>query len=175
MTRGKCVPISDYLAGLRRHVGTALILSPGVSAIVHDAQGDVLLQRRSDNGLWGLPGGSSDPGEEPARALVREVYEESGLLVIPSRLVGVFGGHGYRIVYPNGDQVEYTATVFRCRIVGGELRPRDAEVSELRFVSPAELPPLDLPYPEEIFRPELDVVTFQWAPEWLREIEQATP
>ena len=50
----------------------------------------VLLQRRDDNGRWGLPGGSVEPGESVRTAVIREVHEETGLDVEPLRLIGVY-------------------------------------------------------------------------------------
>src|ERR1051325_4042675 len=66
-----------------------MVIRPGVSAVVLTPEG-LLLQRRSDNGLWGLPGGGVEPGESVSAAIVREVREETGLDVTPVRLVGVY-------------------------------------------------------------------------------------
>ena len=52
------------------------------------------------------PAGAIDPGETPAQAIIREVLEETNLCVLPSRIVGVFGGaKNFRFKYPNGDNV----------------------------------------------------------------------
>ena len=58
-------------------------LVPGASAIVTDDQGRILLQRRSDNARWALPGGVMDIGESIGQAIVREVREETGLVLQP--------------------------------------------------------------------------------------------
>src|SRR5437868_4217600 len=102
------MPISAYLAALRRHVGHDLIVMPAACALVRGAAGRVLIQRRADSGVWELPGGAIDPGEAPAQALVREIFEETGLVVRPRRLLGVLGGEALRLRYPNGDVTEYT-------------------------------------------------------------------
>ena len=83
------MPLSDHLAGLRDKVGHDLLMMPCAAAIVRDAHGSVLLQRRSDNGLWSVPGGALDPDEQPAQACVREVYEETGLVVRPAQVLSV--------------------------------------------------------------------------------------
>ena len=145
------MPISPYLRDLRAVVGPRLLLLPGVSAIVRDADERVLFMRRADDGRWGLPAGAIDPGESPAEAIVREVREETGLVVRAARVAGVFGGAGYRHRYPNGDEVEWTVAVFDCEVVGGELAPRDGEALELRYFAPEEAPTPQLPYPRSLF------------------------
>lgn len=72
------MPISPYIRGLRAHVGSQLLLLPGVAALVRNEEGSLLLIRRSDDGRWGLPAGVVDPGETPADAVRREVLEETG-------------------------------------------------------------------------------------------------
>src|SRR3982750_2227707 len=132
--------ISEYLRELRTLVGPRLLLLPGVAAIVRDAEGRVLFMRRADDGRWGLPAGAVDPGESPAEAIVREVREETGLVVRPARVAGVFGGVRFRHRYPNGDEAEYVAVVFDCEVSGGELASRDGEALDLRYFAPAAAP-----------------------------------
>jgi 8-oxo-dGTP pyrophosphatase MutT (NUDIX family) len=142
--------ISRYLRDLRALVGSRLLLLPGVAGIVRDADGRVLFMRRADNGKWGLPAGAIDPGETPAEAIAREVREETGLDVRPSRVAGVFGGKGFRVHYENGDEAEYTVIVFDCEIVGGRLSPADGEALELRYFAPDEAPELQVAYPRSL-------------------------
>lgn len=141
------MPISDYLRELRRLVGPRLLLMPGVAGIVRDAEDRVLFIRRADNGRWGLPAGAIDPGETPADAVMREVREETGLAVRPTRVAGVFGGAGFRVHYENGDDAEYTVVVFDCEVIGGTLHPADGEALELRYFAPNEAPQLHVAYP----------------------------
>ncbi len=145
------MPISDYLRELRSTVGTRLLLLPGVAGIVRDAKGSVLFIRRADDGRWGLPAGGIEPGEAPAIAVAREVHEETGLVVRPTRIAGVFGGTGFRHRYGNGDEVEWTVVVFECDVIGGTLTPLDGEALELRFFAPDTVPTLQLAYPRELF------------------------
>ncbi len=115
-------------------------LRPSVAAIIWNGDGEVLLQRRSDNGLWGLPGGSLEIGESVTTAIVREVMEETGLVVEVGRLVGVYSDPSFQVVrYKDGNVVHYINTLVTCRIVGGALRTCD-ETLDLKFFDPARLP-----------------------------------
>jgi len=155
------MPISPYVKAIRDAVGTRLLLMPGVSAVIRNDQGAILVQRREDDGGWSLPAGAIDPGESPAEAIIREVEEETGLTVIPERILGVFGGIRFRHTYPNGDETEYTVIVFACRVVGGELEARDGESLELRYFPVEDMPALEAPYPREMFLdPDREVPLF---------------
>ncbi|HEX6500479.1 MAG TPA: NUDIX domain-containing protein [Micromonosporaceae bacterium] len=131
--------LSPYIARLRAHIGSDLLLLPGVTGVVRNDAGQVLLIRRSDNGRWSLPAGAVDPGEQPADAVVREVYEETGVHVAVQRLGGAAT---HRVVYPNGDVCEYLNVWFDCRAVGGEPRVNDGEATDVRWYDPDDLPEL---------------------------------
>jgi 8-oxo-dGTP pyrophosphatase MutT (NUDIX family) len=161
--------MSEYLASLRKDVGSRLILTPGVLALIRDVEGRVLIQRRADNGRWVIPGGCVDPGEPPARAVVREVLEESGLLVRPVALIAVAGGRMAR--YPNGDELEMTAALFVCEIVTGSLLCRDGESTELQFVDEEDIEDGHLTNgltKDLLMRPGAGA-WFEWNESWLAE------
>jgi ADP-ribose pyrophosphatase YjhB (NUDIX family) len=121
-------------------VSKARELRPSVAAIIRSSDGSVLLQRRSDNGLWGLPGGSVEIGESVRTAIVREVQEETGLVVEVERLIGVYSDPSFQVVrYRDGNVVHYINTLMSCRIVEGTLRTCD-ESLDLQFFDPARLP-----------------------------------
>ena len=117
-----------------------MVIRPGVSAIIVTGEG-LLLQRRADNRLWGLPGGGVEPGESVREAIVREVREETGLEVTPGRLIGVYSApENHQIVtYPDGNVIHYVSTSFECRIVGGILACGE-ESLELAWFDPERLP-----------------------------------
>ena len=68
-------------------LGGPTSIRPGACAIIFDDSGKVLLERRSDNGFWGLPGGAVEVGESVEQAVKREVMEETGILA-HSRTIG---------------------------------------------------------------------------------------
>jgi ADP-ribose pyrophosphatase YjhB (NUDIX family) len=118
-------------------------LVPGASAIVADDQGRILLQRRSDNARWALPGGVMDIGESIGQAIVREVREETGLEVEPENIVGIYSDPGHVFAYDDGEVRQQFSVCFACRIVGGELQISE-ESSDVAFFSPEEIEGLDM-------------------------------
>jgi 8-oxo-dGTP pyrophosphatase MutT (NUDIX family) len=139
------MPISPHLRRLREAVGHTLLLLPAITVIIFDDQGRMLLVQHTEGGAWLPPGGSIEPGERPADAAVREIWEETGLRVTLSHVIGVFGGPEFHVVYANGDEVSYVTTVFEAQVVGGELQPDGQEALALAYFSPAELAGLAMP------------------------------
>jgi len=137
--------MSEYLRKLRSKVGHELLLLPSVTMVVLDDKEGILLVRNADAGLWLLPGGSTEPDESPRDAAVREMQEETGLLVEPVRIIGAYGGPQYRVTYPNGDVVSYVMVVFECRVLSGEMAPDLDEILDVRYFSKAELDSLETP------------------------------
>lgn len=132
--------IPDFLRDLRSVVGNRPLWLSGVSAVVLDEEGRVLLGRRADTGRWSVISGILDPGEEPADAAVRECWEETGVEVVPERLTSVTVSP--MLEYPNGDRSQYVELTFLCRAVGGEARVNDDESLEVGWFAPDALPAL---------------------------------
>ncbi|WP_042430955.1 NUDIX hydrolase [Streptacidiphilus anmyonensis] len=132
----------QFVSELRALVGTRPLWLSCAIAVVLDADGGrVLLGRRADNGLWSLIGGIIDPGEQPADAVVRECFEETGVIVQPEALTSVTVSGP--VVYANGDETQYLELTFRCRAVGGEARVNDDESTEVGWFDLRDLPALD--------------------------------
>ncbi len=155
------MPISQYLKNLREKVGNEILQIPGVAAIIRSENGKILFVKSSDSDIWGLPAGAIDLGETPVEAVIREVFEETNLRVLPVKIVGVFGGEKFRYVYANGDAVEYFIVVFECEITGGNLLNQDGEVSEFKYFAIEEIPDLAIPYAKIIFSHENDKTYFE--------------
>lgn len=160
--------ISRFYQELRDKVGSELIFMPCVAGIIRNKQGEILLQNKGNGEKWSLPAGAIEIGEAPAQAVVREVWEETGLYVVPNRLKGIFGGEEFRYEYPNGHKVEYNVFMFECDIQSGDLCPIDNETKELQYFNPDNMPELALPYPKHIFtQTDNNEVYFQWNKAWL--------
>ena len=132
--------MDPYLTFLRARVGATLLVAPVASVVARDGDGRVLLQRRADDGTWGLPGGWVVPGESALACALRECLEETGWEVASTGLLGVYTDPATNTVtYPNGDRAQFYAVVFEGRAVAERGAP-DAETSEVAFFAPDALP-----------------------------------
>ncbi|MGW0911687.1 NUDIX hydrolase [Streptomyces sp. NPDC002784] len=134
------MPTPDFIRTIRATAGHQLLWLPGVSAVVFDDAGRVLLGQRADNGKWTVISGIPDPGEQPATAAVREVYEETGVRCVVERVVLVRSGK--EVAYSNGDRCQFMDITFRCRAVGGEARVNDDESLDVGWYEVDALPPM---------------------------------
>ncbi len=115
----------------------------GVGAIIIENDRVVLVKRAHPpiQGQWSIPGGVLEVGELIREAAVREAREETGLIVEPGELLGVFD----RILHDADRRVQYHYVLidFLCRRIGGELRAA-SDAAEVRWFKPEELPALNL-------------------------------
>ena len=132
------MPVPDFILQLRKLIGHHPLWLPGVTALVEDDDGRLLLGQRADVGLWALISGIPDPGEEMAAAIVREVREETGVSVAVQDLIAIWSTE--EITYPNGDVTQYVTHLFRCRPVGGTAHVADDESLAVGWFAPDELP-----------------------------------
>ncbi|MFD7866806.1 NUDIX domain-containing protein [Streptomyces sp. NPDC057682] len=130
----------DFIREIRATAGHQLLLLPGVSAVVLDDEGRVLLGRRADTGGWSVVGGISEPGEQPATTAEREVYEETAVRCVAERVVLTQALEP--VQYANGDRCQFLDITFRCRAVGGTARVNDDESLEVGWFPVDALPPL---------------------------------
>lgn len=137
--RGKETPQEQYWRRCRRFLGRGLLFFPAAGALVTDGSGRFLLQRRSDDGTWGILGGGLEIGETVEQAAIREVYEESGFKVRLVRLLSVAVGRESVVQYPNGDQLAFWGFLFLAEIVGGSSAAGDHETLELGWFSLDEI------------------------------------
>lgn len=133
-------PLIPYYPILRARVGHAPVILPGAMALVPNERGDLLVTRRTDDGLWHPPGGYADLGETTTHTVVREVREETGLEIEPTRVVGLYSEVPLMVgYYPNGDVTHNVGIAFECRITGGTLHADGDEASAVAFKPVEEL------------------------------------
>ncbi len=108
----------------------------GAAAAIFDKDGRILLVRHSYGRLnWELPGGVAESEESPEQTAVREVAEETGLMVVPERVTGIYLESRHRL----GAAMHF---VLRCRREPGDAEPRitSDEIIDFAWVEPATLP-----------------------------------
>ncbi|MFE5544010.1 NUDIX domain-containing protein [Streptomyces sp. NPDC056534] len=116
---------------------------PAVTAFVVNEAGEVLLERRSDNGRWGMPGGVQEIGESIAGTVRREVLEETGISVELIGLVGIFTDPGHVIEFSDGEVRQEFSLCFRARPISGEIKV-SSESFEVRWVPRSDVDSLDM-------------------------------
>jgi ADP-ribose pyrophosphatase YjhB (NUDIX family) len=138
---------SEIVAGVPGYVTPKV----GAGAIVFNARDEILLVRRPEGG-WLFPTGWADIGLAPAQVAAKEVREETGLLVTPLRVVGIYDSAKWR-----GDlNPHFYSIVFYCRLDGGELRPHPVETRGAGFFTRNALP-------EPLYRVGTNWVAQAWA------------
>lgn len=130
-----------YLINLRKKVGSIPLVIAGVSVIIYHKE-KILLIERKDNGLWGMPAGSIEINEAPVEAAIREVMEETGLIIEKEelKLVNVYGGPDFFYTYPNGDQCSNVVTSYAAVRFSGDLLTETDETINAKFFCYESLP-----------------------------------
>ena len=131
---------NGYINEIRKQIGHDLIMVTACGVIIENEKREILLQRRQDNGLWGLPGGSMEPGEKFEEAAKREVYEEVGIKIDELRLFGIYSGEDRIITYPNGDICCVTGIIFKVGSYSGQIQNNAPEVMEHKFFNKRNIP-----------------------------------
>lgn len=131
----------SYVGKLRKRVGSQLLLVPGARVVIENSNGEILLQQRSDFGIWGLPGGNAEPDEDLHAVIVREVFEETGLTIANPTPFG-FGCNPdlETVQFPNGDLCQFFVLNYFTRSFSGKPVMLDGESLALKWFSKDALP-----------------------------------
>lgn len=141
--------MADYVQWLRGKVGPTPIIVNFTAGWIEDDDGRILLQNRSPaEEMWGFPGGVIEIGESAEEALVREVREETGLLVRVDSLLGVYTKYFWE--YPNGDKVHIILIAFRCSTISGDIEVDGIETFDLAYFPLYQTPKLFTQVQEDI-------------------------
>jgi 8-oxo-dGTP pyrophosphatase MutT (NUDIX family) len=114
-----------------------------VTAFIQGPTGRLLMIRRTDNDLYAIPGGTQEVGETICQTVVREVREETGILVDVTGLIGLYSDPGHVIAFADDEVRQEFSLCFRARPVRGELRT-GSESKEVLWVEPARLNDLNI-------------------------------
>ena len=115
----------------------------GVTAVVRNTTGHLLMIRRTDNDLYAIPGGGQEVGETISGTVVREVQEETGITVEVTGLIGIYSDPEHVIAFTDGEVRQEFSICFRARPVAGELRT-SSESKEVLWADPARLDELTI-------------------------------
>ena len=118
------------------HLGYATPKVDIRAAIIEDNK--ILLVQEAMDNKWAMPGGWADVGESPAAAIIRETKEESGLDVVPNKIIGVYDAnrHGRPLELFHAYKI-----VFLCEKIGGKLET-SVETLAVNYFNFEDLPPL---------------------------------
>ena len=131
---------NNYIKEMRKDVGHAPLIVTSCGVIIENEKGEILLQKRRDNGCWAIPGGSMEIGEKFTEVAKREVYEEAGIEIRELTLFGIYSGEDGIITYPNGDICYGTGIVFKTTVYSGEIQNNTEEALEHKFFDKTNLP-----------------------------------
>jgi ADP-ribose pyrophosphatase YjhB (NUDIX family) len=127
--------VEEWLKDVGRGVPGYVTPKVAVGAAVGNDEGELLLVKRADSGVWLYPTGWADVGYSAAEVVVKEVLEETGIVAEPVRLIAVLDG--LRLGFT---RVPLYSLVFHCRAVGGELRAHPLECADVGWFPIDALP-----------------------------------
>jgi ADP-ribose pyrophosphatase YjhB (NUDIX family) len=118
-------------------------IAVAVTAFILDEDDQVLMIRRTDSGLYSIPGAGQEVGETIGQTVVREGKEETGVDIEPVRVLGIYSDPEHVIGYTDGEVRQEFSICFTARVVGGELATSD-ESSEVLWIARDDLDALDI-------------------------------
>lgn len=130
----------SYLGQLRKQVGSQPLICPAARALIRDEQGHLLLIRRRDNGVWGMPAGFMELNKSILDCLKREVREETGLEVLQATPIALYTDPCFASTTASGDHIQMFAVVFRVDCWQGTIVASTDETTHARFFAPDNLP-----------------------------------
>lgn len=122
-----------------------------VRAVIFNEKEEILLVQERADGCWSLPGGWADVGYSPSEVAVKEVKEETGLEVVPNRLLAVMD----KRCHHHPPALHYAYKIFiQCEIVGGE-QGSAFDILGCGFFAQDNLPPLSL---DRVLKSQIDLM-----------------
>ena len=130
-----------YVEELRALIGHKCIILNGSAVIIKNKAGLILMQQRKyPHGRWGLPGGLMELGESTVETAIREVFEETSLIIRNLKLLGVYSGENYLCSAANGDEWYVVTIVYITDDYDGEVTVNDGESIKFEWIDPNNIP-----------------------------------
>lgn len=129
----------NYIKDMRKLIGHETLFTVGCGVII-EQDGCILLQHRTDEDNWCIPGGVMELGETFEQTAKRETFEETRLKVSELELFGIYSGEGCFVKYPNKDKVYSVQVIFKTSKYVGELVQQGIESKEHKFFNRQDLP-----------------------------------
>ncbi|RLL48382.1 NUDIX domain-containing protein [Oceanobacillus piezotolerans] len=129
----------NYIKDMRKFIGHDTLFTVGCGVIVEQNK-CILLQHRTDEDNWCIPGGVMELGETFEETAKRETLEETGLVVHRLELFGIYSGEDCFVQYPNKDKVYSVQVIFKTKDYEGVLRQTGLESKGHRFFRKEDLP-----------------------------------
>ncbi len=127
--------VDEWLKSVGKGVPGYVTPKVAIGAVVGNDDGQMLLIKRADSGVWLFPTGWADVGYSPSEVAVKEVAEETGIACEVTGLIAVLDG-----LRQGFTRMPLYSLVFQCRAVGGELIPHPLETDGAGWFSRDDLP-----------------------------------
>ena len=131
--------MEDFIKKVRKVIGHEPMLLPHAVVILFNEQNEILIEVRADDGYLDFPGGTVDINEEVIMTAKRELFEETGLIADELEPFNIYSGEITRYQYTSGDITYGVDVVYICKKYHGELKPKQEEVKELRFMKLSDI------------------------------------
>ncbi len=138
----------SYIKYIRDMVGDSMIMLNATAVVIVNENNEVLLQKRSDNKMWGLPGGLMELDESIEECAIREVKEETNLDIEITKFIGVFINPMMK--WRVNDRAQVFGFGFVGKVIGGILQVNDTESTEMKYFAFESLPKLHTKDNEDI-------------------------
>jgi len=128
----------SYIKDIREKIGNDWLILNACAVVIVNENNEILLQKRSDNQMWGLPGGLIELDDTIGQCAIREVKEETNLDIEIVRFIGVFNNPFMR--WREKDYARIISYAFVGRVIGSSMKVNDHESLALKYFSYEELP-----------------------------------